>query len=200
MTPQVSPGVGGAGRITHGRAFLPCVSRFPSTVVGLKIGDDGRGEVLKLTYKESVTFTACSRGCWPLLSALASGMCAALLWGQRSRSRAARCELCIGPRGCAARVTYCWGWPGHGVPSVAEATAAGDALASADGAAPPKHALHSLHLFLFIFSTEQKTQTPVLSTGPTRTLPIGLRAHVSWWCRREVLRPRPDPGRVSRPQ
>lgn len=27
-----------------------------STVVGLKIGDGGRGEVLQLTYKDSVTF------------------------------------------------------------------------------------------------------------------------------------------------
>ncbi|XP_032283367.1 uncharacterized protein LOC116646637 [Phoca vitulina] len=144
-------------------------------------------------------FTAYSRGGWPLLSAPAPapGGCAALLWGQRSRSRAGRRELGVGPGGCAARVTYCWGWPGHGVPSVAEATAAGDALASADGAAPPKHTLCSLCLFLFIFSTEQKTQTPLLSTGPTRTLPTGLRAHASWWCRREVLRPRPDLGRVS---
>lgn len=121
-----------------------------------------------------------------------------------STRRVGRFELAAGPRGAhgaqrgsvsavsvphgASRGTYCWGWPGHSVPLVAEAAAAGNAAACALGAVPRKHTLCSLRLFLFIFSTVQTTQTP--KSGPTRPPTrhrARLGASVSLRCWREAL-------------
>lgn len=137
VTPQVSPCGGREGCTGQGFPALLCLSAGAlSPVVGVKIRDDGRGKVLKLTSKESITFRTRNRGCWLLA-------CVALLWGQRSP--AGSCEHCVRPRGFASHVTFCCGRPGHRIPFVAQVTAAGDT--------PRKDTLSSLRVFLFIFST-----------------------------------------------